>query len=282
MFFYEDFGRFQTGNEKMCEAIANARRWAPTLKPVMILGEPGTGRKEMALEVLEKSSRSRESVLRLTADLEIPSQISARTVVIENLESFSKAQQATLLRRVANSLGENAMESPRWIVTACRELLSWVRRGEILPSLYQVFSEQIIVMPSLQERHEDVENLILGYVTNLNEIFGTQKRISAASLMRLQTATFERNLIDLYEKIERAFTLAGGPLIDLKDFGFQDLQMSADWAQAGLSLSEMERRLIKQTLELTNQNRTRAAEILGISIRTLRNKLNEYRDQEGA
>lgn len=282
MFFFEDFGRFQTGNEKMKESLAQARRLAPTLKPILIIGEPGTGRREMALEVIEKSSRSNDAVLRLNSDSEIPFYISARTVLVENLESFTKAQQQTLLHRIANSLGEQALESPRWVMTACRDVLSWVRRGEILPALYQVFSEQTIVMPSMTERKDDIESLILQCIANLNEIFGTQKRISAASLMRLQAVTFDRNLVDLFEKIERAFSVANGPLIDLKDFGFPDLQMSADWAQAGLSLSEMERRLIKQTLELTNQNRTKAAEILGISIRTLRNKLNEYRDQEGA
>ena len=58
-----------------------------------------------------------------------------------------------------------------------------------------------------------------------------------------------------------------------------DIQSQDHILQTGLSIAEAEKRLILKTLEHTEQNRTKAAEILGISIRTLRNKLKEYKTQ---
>jgi two-component system response regulator FlrC len=86
--------------------------------------------------------------------------------------------------------------------------------------------------------------------------------------------------------LERAVVLAKSSLIGPDDIQFETISedVALNFAP-GMSLSEVEKRLIIQTLELTAQNRTRAAQLLGISIRTLRNKLNEYKnefkDEEG-
>jgi two-component system response regulator FlrC len=281
MFVVEDFGRFQSGVAKLREGIAFGRRLAPTLKPILIVGEVGSGRREMALEIISKSSRSDRPVVRWSAHSDFSQINSQGTILVENLENFSKAQLELLLKRIGNSLGDRAMESPRWIITACRDIFSWVRRGEIPQGLFQILSEQLIVMPSLAERKEDLPSIVESFVSNLNEICGSNKKLSGSSINRLQALKYDRNWTELFEKIERAYACSSGPLIELHDLGFQELQVSTNLSHAGLSLYEMERRLIVQTLEMTMQNRTKAADILGISIRTLRNKLSEYREMEG-
>ena len=81
--------------------------------------------------------------------------------------------------------------------------------------------------------------------------------------------------------IERAVLLCDGEMINRQDLFLHEpssTQIDMDPPVAG-SLKEMERKMIFQALDQTNGNRTHAADILGISVRTLRNKLNEYREK---
>jgi two-component system response regulator FlrC len=96
------------------------------------------------------------------------------------------------------------------------------------------------------------------------------------------TWSWPGNIRELENVLERAVVLAKNSLIQPQDIQLEASteELDADFAP-GMSLSLVEKRLILQTLELTAQNRTRAAQMLGISIRTLRNKLNEYRGEEG-
>jgi len=95
---------------------------------------------------------------------------------------------------------------------------------------------------------------------------------------KLQAHTWPGNVAELENVIERAISLATDDVIDHDLIQFDHPNERA-MAQMGTTLSDMEKKLILQTLQLTRQNKTRAAQILGISIRTLRNKLNIYREQ---
>jgi two-component system response regulator FlrC len=89
------------------------------------------------------------------------------------------------------------------------------------------------------------------------------------------------NVRELENVIYRSFAIRGRlkvSLVDLYEQSIESVENSAP--QAGSSVSEMERKLIMATLEETNGNRTHAAKLLGISLRTLRNKLREYRVAE--
>lgn len=97
--------------------------------------------------------------------------------------------------------------------------------------------------------------------------------------MRLNSYGWPGNVAELENVIERAVSIAQGTEITSQEIQFAEMNASIA-PTMGTTLSEMEKKLILQTLQLTQQNKTRAAQMLGISIRTLRNKLNEYR-QEG-
>ena len=92
------------------------------------------------------------------------------------------------------------------------------------------------------------------------------------------------NIRELENSIERAVLISGGPEL-LPEHFFLDTTDTANPShsaisiQAGMTVKEMERQLISKTLEQVNDNRTHAAELLGISIRTLRNKLKEYQQE---
>ncbi len=90
------------------------------------------------------------------------------------------------------------------------------------------------------------------------------------------------NVRELQNAIERAVVLAGGSELTPEDFQFNTAALLKPEAPQGLAagttVSEMERELIFTTLEHCSQNRTRASELLGISVRTLRNKLKEYQE----
>ena len=83
---------------------------------------------------------------------------------------------------------------------------------------------------------------------------------------------------ELENTLERAALLAGGPTLSARDLEDRDPPVPRlGGGLAGLTVREVERQLILETLERTGNNRTQAARLLGISIRTLRNKLAEYR-----
>jgi two-component system response regulator FlrC len=100
---------------------------------------------------------------------------------------------------------------------------------------------------------------------------------SAEAKAQLMAYHWPGNVAELENVIERAVALCQTDLIQKEHIQFSQVEEGLI-AAAGTTLSEMERKLILQTLQLTQQNKTRAAQILGISIRTLRNKLNEYRE----
>jgi DNA-binding NtrC family response regulator len=92
--FIEDLGRFQTANEKMLAAVASARRVAPSICPVLILGEEGSGRREMALEIYEKSGSKRGPFIRYrSSEFSLENLNSMATVLVENVEALGHQEQ---------------------------------------------------------------------------------------------------------------------------------------------------------------------------------------------
>ena len=107
--------------------------------------------------------------------------------------------------------------------------------------------------------------------------------IDTETLELLERYGWPGNVRELENVIHRSFALRGRLKLlpaDLFDHSIDTPESSP--TQAGQSVGEMERKLIMSTLEQTNGNRTHAAKLLGISLRTLRNKLREYRVEEAA
>jgi DNA-binding NtrC family response regulator len=107
------------------------------------------------------------------------------------------------------------------------------------------------------------------------------KRISEQTVSLLQKYDWKGNVRELENTIERAVLLGSGKVLLPKHLFLEKSEGPGQRLiplKAGLSLKEMEKQLIFKTLKEVNDNRTRAAKLLGISIRTLRNKLREYKE----
>jgi two-component system response regulator FlrC len=103
-------------------------------------------------------------------------------------------------------------------------------------------------------------------------------------MIKLKQWRWPGNVRELENVIERAVLMSGGDTLygtDIHIAGFEPMASDRRFGP-GMTISEVERRLILETLEHTGQNRTQAARLLGISIRTLRNKLHEYNVAGGA
>jgi DNA-binding NtrC family response regulator len=145
-----------------------------------------------------------------------------------------------------------------------------------------------IALPPLREHLEDVEELAVALLEDLSRKYGCAgKVLDAAALDLLRRHSWPGNVCELRNTLERALVTCTGSLITSGDI-MPVLQLSREMAlpdthadqpislEVGVSLAEAERRMILHTLSLTNYNKTRAAEILGITTKTLSNKLKEY------
>lgn len=207
------------------------------------------------------------------------------TLLLEDVSDLTPAVQLKLLR---------ALESRRIVrVGGAREIEFHCRviatvRGdprEILhPELLDRLSVCQLRVPALRERGEDVELLANYFLQVLNAEEGTSKRLSPDSADCLARYDWPGNVRELRNAVHRAFILADGDLdlggaIDrrpaLSSIGDADCLR----IPVGTPLADVERSMILATLRKCAGNKTRAAALLGVSLKTLYNRLNAYRAQ---
>jgi transcriptional regulator with PAS, ATPase and Fis domain len=144
-----------------------------------------------------------------------------------------------------------------------------------------------IHMPPLREHSEDIPDMVDAMLAEMNQKHGRRVAgVSAPVLERLQQHGWPGNARELRNLMERAVILApDGELVEAAHlppgFGRAAAVVAATDGNSisirvGSTVNEAERMLILRTLEFTGQNKTRAAEILGVSLKTLHNKLKEY------
>jgi DNA-binding NtrC family response regulator len=141
-----------------------------------------------------------------------------------------------------------------------------------------------IDLPPLRERKGDLELLTQHFLDALNARANTTKTISEAAIARLRRHTWPGNVRELKHVIERAFILAPTevdedaiPLARETIAETAAPNESGVAVEVGVSIAELERRLILATLRHCEGNKNKAAEILGISLKTLYNRLNAYK-----
>jgi DNA-binding NtrC family response regulator len=163
-----------------------------------------------------------------------------------------------------------------------------VAQGHLRADLFYRLNVFNIHMPPLREHMEDLPAMVEAMITDMNQKHGRKvSAMSAPLLDRLMAYGWPGNARELRNAIERAVVLCpeGMPL----DSGHLPHGFGADQnlespvldgnvvtVRVGATVDEAERLLILRTLEVTGQNKTRAAEILGVSLKTLHNKLKEY------
>jgi DNA-binding NtrC family response regulator len=141
-------------------------------------------------------------------------------------------------------------------------------------------------MPPLRDHKEDLPELVESLIHDLNEKHGRDiGGIDDFVMKAFQAYSWPGNVRELRNALERAVILATGRMIEARHLppGFgtaqlriADVDPNAIHLGVGTTVEEAEKQLILRTLTSTNNNKTRAAEILGISLKTLHNKLKEY------
>jgi transcriptional regulator with PAS, ATPase and Fis domain len=149
-----------------------------------------------------------------------------------------------------------------------------VQDGKLREDLYYRINVFPIVLPPLRDRAGDVLLLAEQFLETLNAAQGTAKRLSDAARDRIRAYPWPGNVRELKNEVHRAFIICEGVI------EFPDLVVERGDAttppETGGSLEESERRLIFATLERYEGDKKKAAEILGISLKTLYNRLHLY------
>jgi DNA-binding NtrC family response regulator len=165
------------------------------------------------------------------------------------------------------------------------ELKQAVSKGKFREDLYYRINVVPITIPPLRERQGDIPLLADHFLAKYSAL-NNQKmvQISEAAMTQFKSGAWKGNIRELENTIERAVLIGRGPKLMpehliLDSVASEDQFRLAFPMKAGVTVREMEKQLINKTLQEVNDNRTRAAELLGISIRTLRNKLREYKDE---
>jgi two-component system response regulator FlrC len=216
------------------------------------------------------------------------------TLLLDEIGEMAPILQAKLLRvlqekEVDRIGGKNPVEiDVRVIATTNRELQSLVRNGDFREDLYYRLNVVRLTIPPLRDRQEDIPLLVDFFCKRYGRDFGRQGiSVSPEAFDKLLHHDWPGNVRELENAIQRAVTLCRGSVLRPEDLLLAEPQVppsgQARWPRsaelgfsAGVTVREMERQLICKTLEDTGGNRTRAAKCLGISLRTLRNKLNEF------
>ncbi len=195
-------------------------------------------------------------------------------VVIEDVEQLAFSEQSKLLMWL-----ENPNRKTRAVFTTRADLWEMVQKQNFRSDLYFRISVAALRLPEIQEMKEDLPQLA-HHLVGVYEILHNRPRIvlSDSAVTKLMEWNWPGNFSELENVLEKAVLLSQKAVLLEEDIETND--RATVQSQVPIKkLAEVERDLILQTLKLTQQNRTKAAEILGISIRTLRNKIQEYREE---
>jgi two-component system response regulator FlrC len=212
------------------------------------------------------------------------------TILLDEIGEMAPLLQAKLLRvlqeqEVDRVGGKRPIAiKVRVIATTNKDLKKLIARGQFREDLFFRLNVVPLRIPALRDRKDDISLLTEHFAVK----FGALNKqalveLDVETLQLLGRYSWPGNVRELENLVHRAYALRGRLKITPADLFDYTVEIAdSKELQAGQSVDEMERRLIMTTLEQTNGNRTHAAKLLGISLRTLRNKLREYRFEEAA
>jgi DNA-binding NtrC family response regulator len=207
------------------------------------------------------------------------------TLLLDDVGEMPLSLQPKLLRalqeREVDRLGDTrpVRVDLRVIATSNRPLLSLVEEEKFRSDLYYRLHVIPLSLPPLRERREDIPELAEYFVRQFgSRPGGAVPRIAPELMAHLVEYSWPGNVRELANCMRRALALSSGA--ELTPEALPELAAAAvapsDGLHPGLSLREVEKRLLEKTLQATSGNRSRAAELLGVSLRTVRNKIRDY------
>jgi two-component system response regulator HydG len=212
------------------------------------------------------------------------------TLLLDEISEMSHQMQAKLLRvlqeREFERVGgkDTIKVDIRIIATTNRDLKEAIKKEEFREDLYYRLNVFPINLPKLVERRSDIPLLVDHYVKKFSREYERDIRgVQDVAMDQLMRYHWPGNVRELENKLERAVILCNDTVIGTKQLFIEEQELFSPpppIVEVGATtLKEMEKAMIVKTLRENDNNRTRTADILGISIRTLRNKLREYRGE---
>ncbi|MHB1959720.1 MAG: sigma-54-dependent transcriptional regulator [Acidobacteriaceae bacterium] len=213
------------------------------------------------------------------------------TLLLDEIGEMPIATQAKLLRvledRTLRRLGSKVETqiNVRVLAATNKDPATAIADGHLRNDLYYRLNVFNIDMPPLRQHREDIPLIADAMIRAMNERHGCQVTGIQPELLReFESYDWPGNVRELRNVLERAVVLCGSGTLGHQHlppgFGVAHISTAIDSDQVqmpvGTTVDEAEKRLILRTLESTGNNKTRAAEILGISLKTLHNKLKEY------
>jgi DNA-binding NtrC family response regulator len=310
------FGPLIGNSPEMRKIYQVVEQAAPTSASVLITGESGTGKELVAQTLHQLSPRATFPFIAINCaaipETLLESEIFGHekgaftgaadrrqgcfeladrgTLFLDEIGEMTPATQVKLLRvlqeRKFRRLGGRTEQSVDVRVIAATNIdpVEAVQKGTLREDLYYRLNVFAFRLPTLRERKEDLPLLVQAFINEFNT--RNQKAIAGVeqqAMRMLEQYAWPGNVRELRNVIERATILAPGPFIEAKHLPPTlaeeppVLQQPQVALAPGTTVEEAERRLIVMTLAHTRDNKTRAAEILGISLKTLHNKLNKLR-----
>lgn len=303
------FGRFANivgVSPAMQEVYDLIAKVAPTDATVFITGESGTGKELVAQTICELSTRQRRPVLPLDFG-SIPQTLieselfghergsftgatqlrkgcferaTGGTLFLDEITEMPIELQVKLLRVLeSGTLTRVGGDEPipvnvRLIAASNRVPAEAIKAGKLREDLYYRLNVFPIVLPPLRKRDTDALLLAEQFLESFNIRDGAAKRLSAAGRDRIMAHPWPGNVRELKNELQRAFIMEGDTL---ELIGLRMTPVAGAWTEPpGGSLENAERVLILRTLEDCGGDKKRAARLLGISLKTLYNRLHVY------
>jgi two-component system response regulator FlrC len=291
---------------KIQKAISVARNVSVTKAPVLIVGEVGVGKRTLARYIHENSTRSvaplevvdcaQDAKIVENAILGFRDDATGRfnkgilelankgTVVFANVDSLDEDFQKRI-HKILSELEDYDIDV-RIVATTTKNLSKLVGSGRFYRGLFTMISANSITLSPLRERVGDLEMLVRHFMVE----FSGEKEISLSdtALQKILSHYWTHNVQELRAVLDNAIVNTTESVLteEALEIGEKKaVNLISDEENGGIrlmSLKEAEKLLIKKALIHTSENRTQAAKILGVSIRTLRNKINEYRSSGNA
>jgi DNA-binding NtrC family response regulator len=308
------FGRLYGSSTVMQDVYRMIEKVAPTEATVFITGESGCGKELVARTIHERSARAHGAFVAINCGAIPQNLIEAElfghergaftganrqhrgcferaeggTLFLDEITEMAPEMQVRLLRvlemgRFMRVGGDGEIRTNVRVLTATnRDALDAVRDGRLREDLMYRLAVFPITLPPLREREGDTELLAEHFLQNLNVEGGTSKRFSRAALTTIRAYHWPGNVRELKNAVHRAFIMAEDVVeLDLAGLACPAVEGECLRVPVGTSLAEMERQAIFATLDHCRGNKRRAAEMLGVSLKTLYNRLTAYQ-AEGA
>ncbi len=303
------FGHLHGGSSAMQLVYRHIEKVAPTQATVLITGESGSGKELVARTIHDRSERAREPFVAVNCGA-IPGNLieaelfgyekgaftgAARqhrgcferaqggTLFLDEVTEMAPEMQVRLLRvletgRFTRVGGEVELHARVRVLAATnRNPRQAVKDGQLREDLMYRLAVFPIALPPLRDREGDAELLAERFLSEMNDAEETQKTLSRQALVAIRSYSWPGNVRELRNAIQRAFILADN-VVELDIGGLSGAVPVGDCLRipVGTSLAEIERLAIYATLDLCGGNKRQCADRLGVSLKTLYNRLNEY------